>query len=139
MVRHAVQEFPNECCGLLAGRIKTDAQGESIATVEERFPLVNELASPVEFTSEPRSMFEAVRSMDRRGLATLAVYHSHPTSDAIPSNKDLERSYDAGVMNLIVSLNTGTPRVDAWWLVGARYEKAPWELVEDDGAATASN
>ena len=51
MVAQAQAELPNECCGLLAGRI--DA---GVGRVEQRYPLVNELTSPVEFQSEPRGM-----------------------------------------------------------------------------------
>jgi [CysO sulfur-carrier protein]-S-L-cysteine hydrolase len=130
MVRHAVQEFPNECCGLLAGRIVTDAQGASVATVEARFPLVNELASPVEYTSDGRSMLKAELARRERGLEFLAVYHSHPSSEPIPSKNDLERNYyGTTMMHLIVSLKAQEPSVQAWWLIKERYEQAQWELV----------
>ena len=46
MIAQAKAEFPNECCGMLAGRRPTDGQ---TALVEQRYPLVNALASPIEF------------------------------------------------------------------------------------------
>jgi proteasome lid subunit RPN8/RPN11 len=131
MIRQAIQELPNECCGLLAGRVVTDATGEAVGLVEARFPLVNELASPAEFFSEPRSMFEAMRAMRERRLDTLAVYHSHPSTEAVPSSKDRARSYDPGVMSLIVSLQAEQPHVQAWWLRENEHEQGQWELVED--------
>src|SRR5438093_352430 len=66
MVEQAQAELPNECCGLLAGRIE-----DGVGRVEQRYPLVNELASPVEFQSEPRGMFEAERDMRRNGWHVL--------------------------------------------------------------------
>src|SRR2546423_129079 len=62
LTAQATAELPNECCGLLAGRI-VGREGR----VEARHPLANAAASPVEFLSEPRSMFEADRAMRKHG------------------------------------------------------------------------
>lgn len=127
MIAQARAELPNECCGLLAGR----RTGPAEALVTERYPLVNALASPVEYESEPRSMFEAERDMRRRGLEILAVYHSHPTSPAIPSRKDRERNYSPDVVNFIVSLETGDATVRGWWLDPDGQREAEWQCVGD--------
>jgi proteasome lid subunit RPN8/RPN11 len=128
MLAQAEAERPLECCGLLAGVIAADGVGR----VQVCYPLVNEAASPVEFVSEPRSMFEADRDRRRRGLEVLAVYHSHPTSPPVPSRLDQERSYSAEVMNLIISLESTPPAVAAWWLTGSGYEAAEWRVVDDE-------
>src|SRR5262245_31292004 len=85
MIAHAREELPRECCGLLAGERK-DGEGQ----VRRLFRLVNSLTSPVEYESEPESMFRAMRAIDAEGLEVVAVYHSHPTSASVPSRKDLE-------------------------------------------------
>src|SRR5947208_2271300 len=103
MVRQALAERPNECCGLLAGTVEDGPNGP-IGRVERRYALVNAAASPVEYESEPRSMFAAVRDLTRQRLDILAVYHSHPTSAPLPSRKDRQRNYSPDVVNLIVSL-----------------------------------
>jgi proteasome lid subunit RPN8/RPN11 len=130
---HAASEFPNECCGLIAGR-RDDSVGNSPhlpgALAVRIFPLINEAASPVEYLSEPRSMFEAVREMQRLGLDILAVYHSHPASEPVPSRKDLDRNYSPDVQNLIISLKSQPPVARAWWLEAESYHEAVWELVE---------
>jgi proteasome lid subunit RPN8/RPN11 len=85
MIAQALAERPNECCGVLGGVVE---EGGSAARVLECYPLVNAAETPtVEYLSEPRSMFTAVRDMTTRGLDIVAVYHSHPTSAAIPSGK----------------------------------------------------
>ncbi len=132
MLDHAVGELPNECCGLLAGTVVPAADGRDspevrIGRVVRRFPLVNAAASRVEYLSDPRSMFDAVRAMRDEGVDILAVYHSHPTSDPVPSRTDLERNYSPDVMTVIVSLKTGSPRVAAWWLTADEYREAEWE------------
>src|SRR5262245_26278294 len=137
MIAQAVAELPNECCGLLAGKVQGSGIGdqgsgirsENVGLVVQRYPLVNEAASPVEYLSEAKSMLHADREMRRQGVDILAIYHSHPTSDPVPSRKDLERNYDPDVPNLIISLKSGTPEVRGWWLTSDGYREAEWEII----------
>lgn len=126
MLAQAQAELPNECCGLLAGTLQADG---TIARVERCYPLVNEAASPTEYLSEPRSMFNAIKEMRRLGLVELAVYHSHPTSAPIPSRKDRERNYSPDVVNVIIGLHGLEPEVRAWWLTAETAHAAEWALV----------
>lgn len=126
MLAQAQAEWPNECCGLLAG---TREAGGTVGRVERCYPLVNELASPTEYQSEPRSMFDAVKDMSRRDLDVLAVYHSHPTSAPIPSQRDRERNYSPDVVNVIIGLHGPQPEVRAWWLSADAAREAAWDVV----------
>jgi proteasome lid subunit RPN8/RPN11 len=145
MVAQAVSELPNECCGLLAGDIHhspaTSRKGAShvavtgetpvlrVGQVERIYPLVNAAASPVEYLSDPKSMFAAVRDMHLQGIDILAVYHSHPTSNPVPSRTDLDRNYSPDVMTLIISLkNPQEPQVRGWWLGADNYREAEWTI-----------
>jgi proteasome lid subunit RPN8/RPN11 len=129
MVAHALSENPNECCGLLAGIVE-DGEGGKVGRVDRRYPLVNAAASPVEFESDSRNMFAAVKDMRTLGIDVLAVYHSHPASPPVPSRKDLARNYSPDVVNLIVSLTTQPPTVRGWWLTDVDYREASWETVD---------
>lgn len=130
MLDQARAELPNECCGLLAGTIRPGtAPGQlAVGEVQRRYPLVNERASPTEFFSEPRSMFQATRDIECRGFQILAIYHSHPTTDPVPSRTDRERSYYPLVMNLIISLKENEPRMAAWWVSPEEHSEAEWTL-----------
>jgi proteasome lid subunit RPN8/RPN11 len=132
MVSQAVAELPNECCGLLAGRLLPAGEDEQppIGQVVDRYPLVNAAASPREYLSDPHSMFAAVRDMQRRDIDILAVYHSHPSSEPVPSRTDLERNWWPGLVSLIISLKGAEPAVRAWWLMADSYGEAEWECVE---------
>src|SRR5579864_8437282 len=131
MLAQAKAELPNECCGMLAGRIEPAAPGElPRALVLRRFPLINEAASPVEYRSDPRSMFAAVRAMQKEGLDVLAVYHSHPSSEPIPSKKDRAQNYSPNVMDLIISLRNPEPLMRAWWLTAEEHREATLEVAE---------
>lgn len=127
MIEQAQLEQPFECCGLLAGTIDEKTR---VGEVVRRYPLVNELASPVAYLSEPRSMFEAVRDMRREGLDVLAVYHSHPTSAPIPSKTDLAQNYSPDVVNLIISLADDPPTIRGWWLREDGYAEALWTVTD---------
>jgi proteasome lid subunit RPN8/RPN11 len=127
LLAQAVAELPNECCGLLAAAV-SESDPPRVVRVEQHYPLVNAAASPLEYVSDARSMFEAVRDMRRRGLDVVGVYHSHPTSEPVPSRKDLQRNYSPDVVNFIISLKDGTPRIRGWWLTAEGYREAEWEV-----------
>ena len=126
LLAQARAELPNECCGLLAGIVEPGDPPRG--RVRGRYPLVNALASPVAFESDPSGLFAAHKDMRRRGLEVLAIYHSHPTSAPIPSKTDLARNYWPGVMSLIVSLATEPPTLRGWWLLEKDFREADWEL-----------
>ena len=129
MVAHARAELPNECCGLLAGSLP-EVTSET-AVVVRRFPLTNQAGSPTEYLSEAESLFAAHRDMRGLGLEVLSIYHSHPTSEPIPSQKDIERNnYGAEVVHLIISLSRAEPRIRAWRLSPDAYAEADWTVIE---------
>jgi proteasome lid subunit RPN8/RPN11 len=133
MVAQAVTELPNECCGLLAGRIvEPESPGQpKLWQVEQRYPLINKAASPTEYFGEEKSLCAANREMIKHGLDLLAVYHSHPTSVAVPSRKDREQNYLGPVVHFIISLQGQTPELRAWWLTQTDATPADWQLIED--------
>lgn len=123
MLDHARADRPLECCGLLAGRV-VDGVGE----VRAAHRLANELRSPTEFLSEPRSLFAALKAMRADGTEALAVYHSHPSSPPVPSRKDCERNWSEGTVTVIVGFAGSEPDVRAWWLSADGYRDAEWSV-----------
>lgn len=112
MFAHARAALPNECVGFLAGTIAA-----GVGTASQCLPLVNELASPTEFLTEPRSVFAAFRAMRAAGTELLAIYHSHPTSPPVPSKRDVEQNtYGPNFAWVIIGLAGTEPEVRAWWL-----------------------
>ncbi len=111
LLAHCRVERPLEACGFLAGRD---------GVVSQVLPVVNELASPTAFRTEAASAFAAFRAMRDAGTELLAVYHSHPTSDPVPSRRDLaENTYGA------------VP----WVIIGADGTVRAWRLSADGFAA----
>ena len=128
VLAQARAEYPNECCGLLAGRVEG-----GVGLVARRYPLVNALASPTEFLSESRGLLEAHKDTRRHGLEFLAVYHSHPTSAPVPSRTDLARNYYPDAVWLIVSLaDPAAPLIRGWWLKETSFAEAEWDVAEPE-------
>lgn len=119
MVAHCVAEAPHEACGLLTGRGKVAA----------RFvPLRNAQASETRYEADSRDLIEAVVDMRARGEAMLAIYHSHPRWEAVPSRTDLETNYYGDLPRIIVSLLGKVPEVRVWRLEPESYEELRWEI-----------
>jgi proteasome lid subunit RPN8/RPN11 len=120
MLAHARAELPNECCGLLAG---------DRAQATQHYPLVNAAASPTRYDADSKDLLRAFRDMRERQLEHLAIYHSHPTSDPVPSRTDLAQAFYPGVVYLIISLKADAPSMRGWWLSETEYREAEWELA----------
>ena len=134
MLAQAQAELPNECCGLLAGKVIESSRGP-IGHVERRYPLVNAAASPREYRANSKELFAVHRDMRPLGIDILAIYHSHPTTEPVPSKTDLELStgvcqlYGPHTQFLIISLRKSEPEVRGWHLREAEFGEAEWELA----------
>ena len=125
IIVHAREETPLECCGLLAGSIT-----DGVALVTARYGIVNAVRSPTEYETDARGMLFAFRAMRERGVELLAVYHSHPASEPVPSRRDIDRNtYGESVVHVIVSLAGAEPEVRAWWLGETGFHEAPFEVA----------
>ena len=119
MRAQAHAEFPNECCGILAGL-------PGAAT--HRFPLVNILRSPILYEADPRELLAIQRAMRALGIVEVAIYHSHPSSAPIPSDTDLQRNgYGSTIPHAI--LGPGG-ELRTWQLDETGYEEVEWEAVD---------
>ncbi|MDX1441980.1 MAG: M67 family metallopeptidase [Nitrosopumilaceae archaeon] len=80
---HSEKEKPNESCAILFG---TENEKETI--VKKIFLTKNIEKSPVNFTISPEERLEADKIEKESGLKIVAIFHSHPNSEAIPSITD---------------------------------------------------
>ncbi len=103
MIGHAQEEYPNECCGLLAG---------VGSRVQQLFRGRNMDQSPFTYRLDPYEQLQFFKDIDARGLELLGIYHSHTRSVAYPSRTDVAKAFYPDVAYVIVSLqNTGAPDV----------------------------
>jgi proteasome lid subunit RPN8/RPN11 len=80
MVAHARKDFPNECCGLLAGQ-----EGHAL----KLYRMTNVEASPFRFSMDPKEVAQVDKEASDRGWDLMAIYHSHVRSPAYPSDTDV--------------------------------------------------
>ena len=95
IVSQARSEYPNEACGLLAGK-------DGVAT--KLYRMTNAERSPVIYRMDPKEQLRAFNEMDTEGLELVAIYHSHTRSPAYPSATDVSLAYYPEATYLIVSL-----------------------------------
>jgi proteasome lid subunit RPN8/RPN11 len=135
MMKHALAESPNECCGLLGGQFFDENHTDALAV--KLYPLVNEAGSPTAFrAADHPSLFHAHRDMRQQQFEVLAVYHSHPTSDPIPSKTDREQWFYDTSVHLIIGLKESSPVLRGWWLRADGCSEA--ELIFSDTAPGAT-
>lgn len=82
---HARESYPQECCGLLLGRLEG-----KVARVEEVAKAKNLLGSSVAFKADPELVFKVLDQAEARGLELVGIYHSHPNLSAFVSSSDRE-------------------------------------------------
>lgn len=80
---HAENEIPNESCAILFG-----TKQEEISKVEKVFLTKNIDQSPVNFTISAEQRLEADKIEKKLQLKIIGIFHSHPNSEAYPSNTD---------------------------------------------------
>lgn len=83
MERHAGAGLPNEACGMLLGAI--DGSAYDICDV---VLTPNRMESPVRFAIPDGDVLRAYQTAAERGMDVVGVYHSHPSSPAVPSGTD---------------------------------------------------
>lgn len=96
---HWAQLSPiQEICGLIGGI-------NNIAS--SCYPIDNRANQPENrFQLDEKQQIRAFSTMRKRNETLFAIYHSHPTTPAIPSETDITLSTYPDTLYLIISLNT---------------------------------
>jgi proteasome lid subunit RPN8/RPN11 len=89
MVAHAESTYPNECCGVMLGKIVGDSKSVTIAT---RLENVSAGSQAARYELRPEDLLNADKEARRLNLDLIGIYHSHPDCDAYFSETDLKNS-----------------------------------------------
>ena len=76
---YSENQKPNESCALLFGKDNT---------VLELFLTENIEKSPVNFTISNKQLIEGYKMAEEKKMDVIGIFHSHPDSEAYPSNTD---------------------------------------------------
>ena len=83
IVAHALEEDPNECCGILAGQDGRVTRLYRVTNVEH---------SPYRYSMDPKDLLAINQEIDDSRWELLVIYHSHTHSEAYPSATDVRMS-----------------------------------------------
>jgi aspartate racemase len=112
IVTHLRRQLPNEGCGLIA----FDAEGPVKVYLG-----TNVDPDPHRFRMDDREVLRASKEIEQRGWFLGAIFHSHPTSLATPSETDIEQmtAHWPKVWMVIVSFQSSRYTLRAWTASGA--------------------
>ncbi len=105
MLSHCKAGFPNEACGILAGK------GNEVSEI---YRMNNREDSPVSYLMDPAEQFKAMKDMRNKKLEMVGIFHSHPSSPAYPSATDVDLAFYEEAVYVIVSLVEGRQTVKAF-------------------------
>ena len=107
MTRHALDSYPNECCGLLIGgdAPSGDLQVHDIV----KSPNLDAAGGARAFEVDPALILAWQKRTRGTAQRILGHYHSHPDEPAEPSATDLARAWEPGQVWLIMTVLGGSP------------------------------
>ncbi len=99
LINHALQDDPNECCGLLLGK------GDE---ADELHRMSNVARKPISrYTMQPRELVEAQEKVKKSDREFVAIYHSHTFTQGYPSLTDIKNAVEVASIatrHVIISL-----------------------------------
>lgn len=98
LVNHATNEKPNESCAILFGSIN-----DKVTTVNDVYLAKNIEESPVNFTISNDQLIKIYKTAEERKTEVVGIFHSHPNSEAYPSNTDKKFMHSNPVVWVIYS------------------------------------
>ena len=123
LVEHSKREFPNEACGILAGK-------NNIVTKVYKMKNASEAPATCYFMN-PREQFQVFKEMRSAGIEMLAIYHSHVATPAYPSPRDVKMAYYPEASQVIISLaDFNRPDMRSFKIVEGKIEEEKIEIVE---------
>lgn len=121
-----------EICGVLLGR---DSYPTELMRVHNVDPTPR-----VRYYMDPQGLFRVMQRMEQEGLDLVAIYHSHPHTQAYPSETDRRNAHDdqgnplyPGTIYIICSLEHPVqPIVRAFRLFPDRSEEEHIDVVDNE-------
>ena len=123
IVAHAREESPRECCGLIAAR-----DGQAVAVHRVRNVAINPKSA---YFMEAKEQYLAMRDIEDADLEIGAIYHSHPRSEPVPSETDVNLARQwPGMRWMIVGLQGGEPEIRTWRIVEDAFHEDAHEVQD---------
>ena len=118
----ARRDAPRECCGLLIG---------TSDTIVEAIVVTNIASQNGRFELDPAGHINARREARGRGLSVVGVFHSHVSTAAVPSPRDMAEAAYPEYLCGIVSLRDSRAEFRLFELAPEKYDEVT--IVIDPG------
>jgi proteasome lid subunit RPN8/RPN11 len=116
------KEFPNEACGILAGKDNR---------VEKVYEMTNVQKSPSLFFMDAKEQLSVTKEMRSLDLEMVGIYHSHVASLAYPSKHDVEMAFYPDVSYVILSLkDADAPSIRSFKIKDSRITEEEVRIVD---------
>lgn len=117
VLAHCQEEWPKEACGIMTGQD---------GVVHRAFALRNAHPNPVSrYQIDPADQQRAMSGVLAGQEELVAIYHSHPTTPAYPSQTDVAMANYPNAIYLIISLAGDAPEVGAFRIVQGQVSRVP--------------
>lgn len=109
MVKHSLEDDPDECCGILASK-----DGKIV----KHYRMTNSERSPFRYSMDSKELFHAYRDIEDSGCNLAVIYHSHTHSPAYPSATDVRLATWPEASYVLISLmDKEAPDIRAYTIV----------------------
>ncbi len=129
--RHAEKEYPNECCGILIGKLEAD-KSKTIELVMSISNSREDANKHNRFLITPDELMRGEIFARKNKMDVLGFYHSHPDHPAAPSDYDLQHAWPF-YSYIITSVAKGkTENFTSWELENDRTKFNPETIIKGD-------
>src|SRR5437764_13373534 len=105
MIAHALQDAPDECCGMIASRNGSAAK---------LYRATNAAHSPLRYEIDGAEQYRIQMEIEDSGLDLGGIYHSHTRSSPYPSQTDINLAFYPEALYVIVGVARDEPEVRAY-------------------------
>jgi proteasome lid subunit RPN8/RPN11 len=123
----ALDEYPLEACGLIAG--PPASHGGPGDRAQRFYPCANVAESARVYTVDPQAHLRAENDAEERGWEINGVVHSHTHSEPYPSPTDVESAPDPSWHYVIVSLKREAPELRSYRIVDGEITSEPLVVI----------
>jgi len=117
MAAHALEDAPNECCGIIAGKA---------GRATKLYRAKNAEASPYRYKVDDRDLFRIYKECSENDWDFIGIYHSHTASEAYPSPTDVRLAFWPEAYYILVSTkDPGTPVIRAYRILDGEITEEP--------------
>ena len=138
---HAQKTYPQECCGLLLGKMNNDNKivvqvwetenvwnQDAAQSFQEITGTVRQFSKNNNFSIAPEAMLKAQKYAFQQQLAIIGIYHSHPDYLPIPSEFDRQIAWQQ-YSYLIVSVIQEKAGELRSWILNDEHQFTEEEII----------